>query len=145
MSRMFQAILVAVDGSEHAERAFREAVDLARAEGAALTVITVMSPAPLPVPAVPYAAPAPRYPEELEREAQAIVEAAAAAVPEGIPVTTAVCRGSPGPAIVDRIAEGGHDLAVLGSRGRGAIRSLFLGSVSHYVLHHSPVAVLIAR
>ena len=78
---------------------------------------------PLPVPAVPYAAPAPRYPEELEQEARAIVEAAAAAVPEGIPVTTAVCKGSPGPAIVDRIAEGGHDLAVLGSRGRGAIRS----------------------
>ena len=142
---MFRSVLVAVDGSDHAVRALAEAVDLARAEGAGLTVITVVTPPPLPVLASPYAVPPPRDREELEREGEAILQEALGSVPEDVLHATAVCTGSPGPAIVERITEGKHDLAVLGSRGRGAIRSLFLGSVSHYVLHHSPIAVLIVR
>ncbi|XP_015754675.1 PREDICTED: universal stress protein Slr1101-like [Acropora digitifera] len=51
--------------------------------------------------------------------------------------------GKPGEAIIEAMKECGADVVVMGSRGLGAIRRTFVGSVSDYVLHHSPVPVII--
>ncbi|WKT58663.1 universal stress protein [Candidatus Nitrosotenuis chungbukensis] len=37
------------------------------------------------------------------------------------------------------------DLIVIGSRGRGTIKEIFLGSTSNYVLHKSPVPVTVVK
>ncbi|MDH3192419.1 MAG: universal stress protein, partial [Nitrosopumilus sp.] len=37
------------------------------------------------------------------------------------------------------------NLIVMGSRGRGAIKELFLGSVSNYIIHASKIPVLLVK
>ncbi|GAA1636308.1 universal stress protein [Nonomuraea maheshkhaliensis] len=63
----------------------------------------------------------------------------------GVIVTESVFRGNPIAALCETSAHA--DLVVVGSRGRGVIRSAMLGSVSHGVLHYAsgPVAVVRPR
>jgi nucleotide-binding universal stress UspA family protein len=75
-------------------------------------------------------------------EAETLLGKAAAQVPEGIPLHTLIGHGQAVAEILHRIEAAGHDLVVMGSRGRGSIRSLLLGSVSRAVMHHSPVPVV---
>jgi nucleotide-binding universal stress UspA family protein len=135
---MFKSILVAWDGSEHAKRALGEAVDLARTQDGRLTLLTVAAPLrvwPGYVPPVSEA--------DLISAAEKILAEGEALVPEGVPVSGRTAAGDPGFELVRRAAAADHDLIVMGSRGRGAVRSAFLGSVSHYVLNHTTVPVLI--
>jgi nucleotide-binding universal stress UspA family protein len=60
-------------------------------------------------------------------------------------VSARTATGHAGIELVKRAGAGGHDLIVMGSRGRGAVRSAVLGSVSHYVLNHTHVPVLIVH
>lgn len=53
--------------------------------------------------------------------------------------------GAPASTIVDYAKNVKADLIVIGSRGRGALGSLLLGSVSHGVVHASDRNVLIVR
>jgi nucleotide-binding universal stress UspA family protein len=138
---MFTNILVAWDGSSHAKRALHEAIDIARTQGSRLTVMTVATP--LNVWAGPYVPPVPE--DELLRAAERMVEEGEALVPDGIPVSSRAVAGHPGTELVKRGEAAAHDLIVLGSRGRGAVTSAVLGSVSHFVLNHTEIPVLIVH
>jgi nucleotide-binding universal stress UspA family protein len=142
---MFRNILVAIDGSPDAEQAFVQAIDLAVAEHARLTLFS----ATVAPPAVTYAGVSGDVVAELTRDAEAesetILRTAVERVPDDVSVSTVLSDGPARPALLEQIKAGRHDLVVMGSRGRGALRSVLLGSVSHYVLHHSPVPVLIVH
>jgi nucleotide-binding universal stress UspA family protein len=140
---MFRSILVAVDGSRAATNALEEAVDLARSEGARLTLISVAELPRWRFSGFPLAVP---FPDEAAfvREAERIVEQAEVLVPEDVPVSTVVRRGPVAKAILKRVETGEHDLVVVGSRRLGPTGSLILGSVSRTVLARSPVPVLVA-
>ena len=140
---MFHNILVAVDGSEHADRAVADAIDLAESEHARLTLMTVVRYLPATAYLAVAGATTTRLLEDAQAESEKILRRARERVPADLPVSTVLLTDRPiGPEIVRQVKDGNHDLVVMGSRGRGAVRSALLGSVSHYVLHHSPVPVL---
>lgn len=156
---MFRDILVAVDGSAHADRALEEAIDLARSSGGSLTLVTVaprlsawflgagagLPPPVNPAAGVPLPVDLAQLREDLSREHRQILDQAAARVPDSLRSTGVVLEGRVGEVIVGQVRAGGHDLVAMGSRGRGELRSMVLGSVSHQVLHSSPVPVLIVH
>jgi nucleotide-binding universal stress UspA family protein len=143
---MFHDILVAVDGSPDAELALSHAIDLADCGHARLALFTAIAQPPRTAYwGLAAAGLAGSFSREAEAEAERVTRRARDRVPDDIPVTTIVTRQPVRPALLHQVTKGRHDLVVMGSRGRGAVRSALLGSVSHYVLHHSPVPVLIVR
>ena len=146
---MFSSILVAVDQSEHARAAVGVAVDIARADRAALTLMTVynsklswlvtMTPEGISQQTIEDIV------DTTRTEAQATLDEACALVPSDIEAYALLVHGRPAEAILEEAECAGHDLVVVGSRGRGGAASLPLGSVSHHVLHHSHVEVLVVN
>jgi len=78
--------------------------------------------------------------EDILQEAKAEVEQF------GVEVTqTFFMEGDPAGKIIEAAENCDADLIVMGSRGRGGIPSLLLGSVSYKVTNLSPVSVLIVK
>jgi nucleotide-binding universal stress UspA family protein len=142
---MFHNILVATDGSPDSEEALTQAIDLAASQRARLTIFS----AAVAPPATAYigggAAVAATIAADAESEADQLLRAAVAQVPEEVSVRTVQSSDPVRVALMALVKSGEHDLIVMGSRGRGAVRSMLLGSVSHFLLHHSPVPVLIVH
>ena len=138
---MFREILVAVDSSPTAQRALETAGELAMALNACLTVISVApevsggaAQAGVDVQALE---------DKVETETQRLLREAVDALPEELPVTTVLKHGHAGERIVEQLAAGGHDLLVMGSRGRGRFVSNVFGSVAAHVHYHASVAMLV--
>lgn len=141
---MFHNILVAVDGSPDADQALTHAIDLAESEHTRLTLMTAVAE----LPATTYlgtGAAIGKLIKDARAEAETTLRRAGERVPHDVSVTTVLTRQPIRIALIRRIKDGHHDLVVMGSRGRGAVRSTLLGSLSHYVLNHSPVPVLIVH
>jgi nucleotide-binding universal stress UspA family protein len=137
---MFLNILVALDGSPSSLRALEQAVDLAQAGNAKLTIVTVAPPASSYV-ALGGLSPASMQ-DELDTWAHDILTAAAASVPDDVVVHTVQRSGRAGPQVVEELATGGYDLLVLGTRGRGRAQEGLLGSVNGYAHFHAKVPIL---
>jgi nucleotide-binding universal stress UspA family protein len=140
---VFHNILVAIDGSKHGDLALAQAIDLAESEHASLTIFTAVATPPAAYFGLSGFPAAAELAIDAEHDAEAVLRDAVRRVPADLPVTSVLSRDPVRLSLLDEVRRGNHDLVVMGSRGRGAVRSAVLGSVSHYVLHHSHVAVLI--
>lgn len=135
--------MLATDGSRHALRAAETAVGLARGlANVRVTILHVSADAParsqllqaeLDIRSV------------LETEAhRAIVSTERLFEEAGVPYQLEVALGDPASRIVELARRDGVDLIVIGSRGRGTVGAMLLGSVSQKVAHdaHCPVMIV---
>lgn len=140
---MFDKVLLAVDGSEHAMRAARMAAELARSmKSTELRIVVSYESIP------PYLG-EPNMQSAITarmKEAQSVLDQAVKEVGK-IPGTvhTEVLEGPPADAIIDVANTRESDVIVMGSRGLGRLAGLLLGSTSQKVVSHAPCPVLIIR
>ncbi len=142
---MFRNILVAIDGSPDSDRALTQAIDLAESEHSRLTLFSAVVMPPTSAYIGGGGAVAAALARNAETETETVLRTAAQRVPDRVSLSTVLSSEPVRHALIHQIKEGAHDVVVMGSRGRGAVRSVLLGSVSHYVLHHSPIPVLIVH
>jgi len=148
---MVSHILVAVDGSSHADRAVEFAADLAIKYEADLTILSVVSHAST----VPIALGAYAELEGLFAESRAVLQTAGEEIVESAAersrrlgaedVTTVVELGSPAQTICETAKAIEADVVVMGRRGLGEFSGLFLGSVTHKVAHTADCTVVTVK
>jgi len=136
-------ILVPLDGSANSIRGLDMAIHIARESKGTITALSVKS-----VPGIYAIHPLGFLDFNSMTEVKKTLESAKIrAAKRGIQLTGKALAGDPGFDIA-RFAnnkKNGIDLVVIGARGRGSAKEMFLGSVSNYVLHKVKKPVLIVK
>jgi nucleotide-binding universal stress UspA family protein len=154
-------IITGVDGSEASHRALRWALEQARLRGDAVVVVSAYRRTAVRVPHTPVD---PYLPVEAmqaasdyrrslqdeqdardQRRAEQLIEQALHAVGGAgdVVVKPLTAAGDPGRILVERSEQA--DMLVVGSRGRGGVKGLVLGSVSQHCVHHARCPVVVVR
>jgi nucleotide-binding universal stress UspA family protein len=145
---LFSKVLVAYDGSNLSKKALEKAISLVQESHDPLVTPKLIVMHVLQVPVYSYAASAAPYyfnNASIMEKDNAILDQVKRLVPSTLQVNYVTNRGQPAHAILEYAEEEGCDLIVMGSRGLGAIREFFLGSVSHNVVQNSKIPVLIVK
>lgn len=140
----FRHILVPYDGSGQAELALDKAIWLAEQSAAKLTVAHVINLAPIIIGEMSFSPPT-DYQQRLQEQASGLLEAIKGKLVNLPNAERIVLGGSPAGSIVSYAETEQCDLIVMGSRGLGALKEFVLGSVSHNVLQHAKIPVLIIK
>lgn len=142
---MTMKLLLAVDGSKTAARAVQAAIRLARAMREPPSLVLLHADLPLMRQVVAELGPeaAREYHESNGRLATR--SARAALKRAGVAFTEKLLVGDPAATIIKTAQSGKFDLILLGSQGRGALKTLLLGSVAAKVLSQSTIAVMVVR
>lgn len=134
-------ILVPVDNSEHAFKALAKAIEMAKAEGAALTVMSVAWELP-EVMEIPMGT----ADKLMGYAVRAVTRAKQLAEEAGVKCETRVeTGGSPADNIVRYAGESKTDVIVLGHRGLTALDRFVVGSVAGRVVAYAPCSVFVVR
>lgn len=135
-------ILVGVDGSPEALKAVEVAAELAGAQRAPLVLAYVIMPLAFPPDA--YGTLLPAISEEEEREARHCLKQAELRAKRSTEnVESLVLRGPAAEKLAEAAKSSDAQLVVVGTRGRGAVKRVLIGSVSDRLVHTCERPVLV--
>jgi nucleotide-binding universal stress UspA family protein len=136
---MLARILVAVDGSESAKKAFENAIYLAQKCNSKLDVIHVVTCELGGDSATIY-----ELLDEAKIKAKKMLEEyKIEASKNNIPIDITITQGDAANIIIELSKKIKYDLIIMGTRGRSAFEELLLGSVSLKVTHHAICPVMV--
>jgi nucleotide-binding universal stress UspA family protein len=136
---MLTRILVAVDGSESAKKAFENAIYLAQKCNSKLDVIHVVTCELGGDSATIY-----ELLDEAKIKAKKMLEEyKIEASKNNIPLDIMITQGDAAKIIIELSKKSKYDLIIMGTRGRSAFEELLLGSVSLKVTHHAICPVMV--
>ncbi|MEM3459469.1 MAG: universal stress protein [Candidatus Bathyarchaeia archaeon] len=152
---MIKKILVAIDGSEHADKALDFALDIAEKYSATVTIINVFQVPRVIYPMIEYPGEPFAYPanwDEFTKEVKDIHEKIlsnafkrAKDLKPNLKISTVLKEGRPADKIVETAKEENFDLIVMGHRGLGRVKEFFLGSVADRVADEAHCPVIIVK
>ncbi|MBO0431375.1 universal stress protein [Enterococcus sp. DIV0660C] len=144
MTINYQNILVAVDGSKQSEKAFSEALSIAKQNHASLSIVSIINEVELTHSAYAFSK---IYAEEKEAIELEMLKKINDAKEYGIDSIHAVVEtGDPRELIGTVIPNKEQiDLIVMGATGKGAIQQALVGSTTSFVVTHAPCNVLVVK
>ncbi|MGI0047491.1 MAG: universal stress protein [Nitrosotalea sp.] len=138
---MFSNILVAVDGSESANKSFERAIYLAQKCNSKLDLVHVVQCEVGGDSANTF-----EMIEDLKEKANTMLEEyKIQAVKNNVPIQITIMQGDPAKVIIELAKAKSYDLIIMGTRGRTAFQELLIGSVSQKVMHHANCPVMVVR
>lgn len=138
---MYDQILVAVDGSEHARTAVTHAIDLADRYDATLHALYVIETRT----AYDNAIIDPDERREVLREdgESELADVRERATAAGVEVQTAIEEGAPPEEILAYLDEHDIDAVCMGERGQSDFKTVLLGSATETVIHETDIPVIV--
>jgi len=137
MSKLFQRVLVPVDGSRYMSGIVAHAIAIAKKMGCSLTFLYVVNVEPaMSLELEKHKTSSTRIPEECTRKAAA----------EDVSASSRIEVGSPAETIVEMAVRERFDLIIIiGSRGYSRLKTLFVGSVADEVMEQASCPVLLVK
>jgi nucleotide-binding universal stress UspA family protein len=138
---MYEQILVAVDGSEHADTAVTHAIGLAEQYDATLHALYVIESRTAYDNGI--IDPDERRAALREDGETVLADVRQRAETDGVSVQTTITEGAPPEEILLYLDEQGIDLVCMGERGQSDFKTVLLGSATETVVHESDVPVVV--
>ena len=145
----YRRILVPVDGSPTSNAGLREAIEIAKGQGASLQLVHVVDHHYLLMAGLEAGAYVEDLMQDMVRSGRRILQVAEARVRKsGVAVSKALLESPATPAadaIVRQARKAKVDLIVIGTHGRRGVRRLLMGSDAEQIVRNSPVPVMLVR